>query len=150
MGDTDIGRVERKGRDGEQDSVTEGVECKDTQKQRDWEEERTSGRERRGWRAGEREVENEKTAMVRRTEMQRRKNYFQAAGQRDRARAKISRGRRTGNTQQDAAGVRGREHRAKQKNEERKKKTTQQTEREPDRTRQQGRETEKEKTGTKG
>ena len=33
-------------------------------------------------------MENEKTAMVRRTEMQRIKNYFQAAGQRDRARGK--------------------------------------------------------------
>jgi len=33
-------------------------------------------------------VENEKTAMVRRIEMQRIKNYFQAAGQRDRARGK--------------------------------------------------------------
>ena len=91
LGDTHIRRVERKGRDGEQDSVIEqdrGMERKDTEKQRYWEEERTSGRERQGWGAGEREVENEKTAMVRRIEMQRIKNYFQAAGQRDRARGK--------------------------------------------------------------
>ena len=85
------------------------MECKDTEKQRYWEEERTSGRERQGWGAGEREVENEKTAMVRRIEMQRIKNYFQAAGQRDRARGKKKKttGRRMGNTQQDTARVRG-------------------------------------------
>jgi len=49
------------------------------------------------------------------------KNYFQAAGQRDRARRTKSTGSRTGNTQQDTAGERGREHRARQRNEERKK-----------------------------
>jgi len=96
-------------------------------------------------------VENGKTTMVRRTETQRIKNYFQPAGQKDRARGKKSTGRKTGNTQQDTAGVRGRNtEQGRGMKRGKKKPTTQQTERELDRTRQQGRETEKEKRGTEG
>jgi len=90
LGDTHIKGQKGKGRDGEQDSVIERDGGSTLQGHRKAEVlgRGKNVRERQVRVGSRREVENKKIAMGRRTEIQRIKNYFQAAGQRDRARGK--------------------------------------------------------------
>ena len=93
------------------------------------------------------EAENEKTATGRRTEIENKKKILPCSRTEGQSNRKVGKStwRRTSNTQQDTGGARGREHRARQRNEG--QKNLQQTESKLDRDRQQYKEMKKEKTG---